>query len=491
MSSTTAARLRPGMRLGLQPGLRPRRPAFDLRTLWGDALVFLISAASFLDITLIGKLPYSEIFTLVLLPALLATKAKVIFRKEYRTFYILMGLWLLNQVITDVYREMPLDNRVKGVARVVFFAIDLMVLSSMVGTNLRRIRLFFLGMAISGFAAFFLSKADKGDVAVAWKMGLGDSAAFFLLLIVSYHYSRKGKNSLSVLSLLGVAAVYLHYGARSGELKCVAAAVLLLLPPFSPAKHGSAMRSLGRLAKVALLLAAAVSAAWLSQQTIHWMVHSGYYSQSEINKFENQSQGKMGVIFGGRPEVPVAIRAIMDSPILGHGSYASDIKYTIMMQDYQYEWGYNSSDATPDPDEPEGIPTHSHLTGAWVEAGFMGGVFWFYVLGLICRSLFQLTEVRHPLAPLYLLFFIGFFWDILFSPFGNTRRITEAFAIVLMVNLVRKPPVPRWKTGWPVRWGQPVLRQQPLWRRPLTPGMRPSSGAGRGLRPRLPRVDQR
>ena len=483
MSSTTAARLRPGMQPGLRPGLRPRRPAFDMRTLWGDALVFLISAVGFLDITLIGQLPYSEILTLALLPALLATQAKTIFRKEYRTIYILMGLWLLNQVITDVYRDMPLDNRAKGIARVVFFAVDVMVLSSLVGTNLRRIRLFFLGMAVS-YSGSWLLHPLKGGIAVAWKMGLGNAFAIVFLLIGCYHYSQKRKSSVSVVILLALAASYLHFGARSGAFIYGAAAVLLL-PPFSPRKQGSAKPPLGRLAKVALLLVAGAAVAWISQEAVYWMVHSGLYSQTETNKFEGQAQGKMGVIFGGRPEGPVAIRAIMDSPILGHGSYASDMKYTIMLQDYQYEWGYDPSDVTPDPDEPEGIPTHSHLTGAWVEAGVLGGVFWFYMLGLVCQSVFRLTEIRHPLAPLYLLSFIGFFWDILFSPFGNLRRVTEAFIIVLMVNLVRKPPI-KIRTGWRVRQG-PIPRARHLWRSLGRPApIAPAAGLRRPLSERPP-----
>ena len=305
-------------------------------------------------------------------------------------------------------------------------------------------------------------------------------------MLIGSHYYAKGRTNVCIALLLVLAALHLRFGVRSGVLICIAA-IMPLLPMFAPPKPGQASPRLGRPAKLAILAVMALFVAWFSQQAIHWAVQAGLYSQGETYKFETQSSGKLGVIFGGRPEGPVAVRAIMDSPILGHGSYASDPKYAVMLQDYQYQWGYTDTDAVPDPDEPEGIPTHSHLTMAWVEGGVLASFFWFYMLALICRSVFRLTEIRHPLAPLYALSFIGLFWDILFSPFGNARRISEAVTIILMVSLMKKR-VPERRAGWRVRRGQPIPQQQTLWRRPLQPAIRrPIRGTGRPFRPPLPR----
>ena len=54
------------------------------------------------------------------------------------------------------------------------------------------------------------------------------------------------------------------------------------------------------------------------------------------------------------------------------------------------------SDTPEDVEEPV-IPTHSHLTMAWVESGILGGVFWIYVLGLTfrCDHEGQLHPSRH------------------------------------------------------------------------------------------------
>lgn len=68
MPSTVA--VRPG------PGLPLRRPDHNLGALPVDVLVFLLAVFGAFDVTLIGQLPYSEILMILLLPAVLATRAK-------------------------------------------------------------------------------------------------------------------------------------------------------------------------------------------------------------------------------------------------------------------------------------------------------------------------------------------------------------------------------------------------------------------------------
>ncbi|CAN0598211.1 unnamed protein product, partial [Laminaria digitata] len=122
-------------------------------------------------------------------------------------------------------------------------------------------------------------------------------------------------------------------------------------------------------------------------------------------------------------------QAVADSPFIGHGSWAKNPKYAqriLELEKFGYEVNYIAA-------ENQLIPTHSHIMGAWVEAGFLGMVFWFWVLMLVFRVLSNLYMVREPLAPM--ITFVGFLmlWDILFSPFGAARRVTVPFNIVLMM----------------------------------------------------------
>jgi len=82
------------------------------------------------------------------------------------------------------------------------------------------------------------------------------------------------------------------------------------------------------------------------------------------------------------------------------------------------------------------IPAHSHLMGAWVQAGILGAVFWAYVFWLALKSVFRLAMLRPGTAPVYMWILVGFIWDVLFSPFGATQRTLAALAIVLTMDLL-------------------------------------------------------
>ncbi len=124
------------------------------------------------------------------------------------------------------------------------------------------------------------------------------------------------------------------------------------------------------------------------------------------------------------------------APILGHGSFPYGQKYVQLKQDIQYEHGYTDSDEPIEEEYPV-IPTHSHLTMAWVEGGILGGICWIYIFALTVRSIFHLSSLRPNLAPLYCYFLVGFLWDILYSPFGSVNRIWGAYFILLSYFILK------------------------------------------------------
>jgi hypothetical protein len=219
----------------------------------------------------------------------------------------------------------------------------------------------------------------------------------------------------------------------------LAAAVLTIpifdrhgLPPgFRPSNTAKILRPI-------LLLALVGGAAFLASETIKFAAKQGFFDEDVAEKFQGQSQGKLGVLFGGRPETLVAIQAIRDSPIIGHGSFAADQHYLDLKADLMYENGYSDSDQSDDA-YGNAIPTHSHLTMAWVESGILGGILWIYILVLVIRAILRITAIRPPLAPLYCYLLVNFVWDILYSPFGSINRLWGAYLILLSFHLLRIP----------------------------------------------------
>ena len=94
-------------------------------------------------------LPYAEIIFLLLFPFLVLKRGRQIFVREYRTAYLLLGLWALSQTLTDIFVDAAPANRIKGLARVAFFALDLACVSAVIGTSLRRTKIFAIGLILS------------------------------------------------------------------------------------------------------------------------------------------------------------------------------------------------------------------------------------------------------------------------------------------------------------------------------------------------------
>lgn len=205
-----------------------------------------------------------------------------------------------------------------------------------------------------------------------------------------------------------------------------------ILPP-----PGTAMRFV---VLIVIVLGTGVAAKLLITE----LAASGILGEEARQKNEIQQNSTLGILLGGRPEILVSSVAVFDSPILGHGSYAKDLKYMEMYHDMRIEAGdiENESALLSGQDKADlgSIPAHSHIMQTWVFAGVLGAVFWGYVLSLVMRGIIRGTILQEPLLPIYCYLSISFLWDILFSPFASFRRILEAFVLVLTCDLLSTTP---------------------------------------------------
>jgi hypothetical protein len=399
----------------------PSREAF-----YTDLGLFILGASGLYSVNIIGALPGCEVILLPMLPVLLVAQGRRAFNRRHLWFLVLVTGWLLGTLIGDSYNNIALFNRAKGTARVVFFALDFMALAILINNKTRRYVVFALSFAaVMLIGSFQFSR----DFLLQWKFGVSEGSAVLAMLVSSYYYKKQRYWICFVISLLW-AALNLYYGFRS-QLAIHFVAAVLILPLFGQTRTGRRSASPGQdKLKVFIMLFLACFAAYGANVSIKYAAKSGLFDESTQAKFEGQESGDYGVLVGGRPETLVAIQAIRDSPIFGHGSFPYGLKYVQMKQDIQYEHGYSDSD-TPEEVEYPVIPTHSHLTLAWVEGGILGGICWIYILVLTLRAVLRLSSLRPHLAPLYSYLLVSFLWDILYSPFGSVNRIWAAFYILL------------------------------------------------------------
>ena len=164
-----------------------------------------------------------------------------------------------------------------------------------------------------------------------------------------------------------------------------------------------------------------------------YAAREGLLGPSAQFKYAAQADSEYGVFLGGRAEIIVSIRAIAESPIIGHGSWAKSDEYFSMLQALS---GLSVQQRAQLQAMSVGsglIPTHSHLFSAWVEAGILGGIFWLFVLWLTVRVLMHLSQMSEVLAPLIAYVAFNLLWDVVFSPFGAERRLVMPYFIIVVM----------------------------------------------------------
>lgn len=418
------------------PNLRKSVTRQSAASIGADALSFLIALASPFSVRFVGSLPVAEIILIPLVPVLWVLRKRQPAPPMLKTIFLLMGFWLCSQILTDIYRETPAVDWMRGDAEIAFFAMDLAGLFVLLaGSDRRKVR-FFIGLAIGDLLVVRL-EPTRSSLEDPWKFGYSSGTILLVVLISCFFYSRRKYMVVGSL-FVGIIGVNLIKNYRSPILILLIAMVLVL--PIIPEQIGR-LRLLPRagIKRVAVLAGMALGAGWSASALVHLATSARLVSEEAQAKNEEQFQAGR-ILLGGRPEILVSSRAVMESPILGHGSWAKDYKYEEMLSDILVEQGMQANLRDMEATSGGQIPGHSHLMNAWLWAGFLGAVFWAYIFWLVIKGIVRVSILRPSMAPLYAFLLVEYFWAILFSPLANTMRMYESMVIVIMLDLFDSAP---------------------------------------------------
>jgi hypothetical protein len=408
----------------------------SLISILGNIFALLLGLTSSFTVRFVGDLPVAEVLVgAVVIPLMIVYRRRIL-RTDATPVFALMGLWLVGQILSDIYRGTPRGDWLRGDAAICFFALDLALVIMLMGGNQLRQVLFFGGFAVGSLLAFRLQPSQLA-LEAPWKFGLSGGANLVAVLISALLFNRR-RYLLALLFMVGISAVNLAQDYRSPVLFLLLTVSLSI--PVIPEQIGPwrVLPPPGTRMRLVVLASMAIITSLAAGSMVQFLSSRGYLGDEAQQKNEMESHVKGGILLGGRPEIQVSSRAVLDSPILGHGSWAKDFQYVDMLNDIEFE---NGMDVDPDVDymeEDSGglIPTHSHLMGAWVWAGVLGAVFWAYMLWLMLKATVQLAVIRPFYGPLFMFLVTSMVWDIIFSPFGTTRRITESVLIVIALDLI-------------------------------------------------------
>jgi len=393
--------------------------------------IMAIPSLMFLELSIGGRLFAPELILLFLLPGLLLKRGRFLLAKLPKTLLVLGFLWLASQILTDVFRSTPFVDWSRGWAKISLFLLDFSALYLLIRGSRSRMLLFLVGIAAGQVLAYFFAPSAYA-LTYPWKFGYGPPVTLVIVILVNVGAIRRHL-LLQVALLLSIGVVNLALGSRGVFLICALAAAYVLTSGWYsfqvPAGRPRRRKRLW-LAVTALLVVGYSAGAGYAYAAQH-----GWLGQASATKYATQSAGKYGVFVGGRVDVLVSGQAILDSPVLGHGSWAKDWKYQNLLSARLAQLGYPDQ-ATPS--EAQGlIPSHSYLLGAWTESGVLGALFWGWVLVMTVRAMKQTYGLSEPLTPMIAFVTLTLLWSILFSPFGAQERLYAAFFIVVVLSFAR------------------------------------------------------
>ncbi|MBF0282128.1 MAG: hypothetical protein HQM07_06135 [Zetaproteobacteria bacterium] len=397
---------------------------------------FTIAILWFVKFKFIGELFVSELILFLVFLFMFKSYGKRLYSGIPKRIIIFGLLWLLAQIVTDVIRTTPFENMLRGWAAITFFLIDFAALYLLLGNNKDRLLFFIYGIAIGGVFRCFVAPSEYFSFE-PWKFGFGFPVTLLTLLILTWAIRKRLFVPIVaevVLFTLAVTSIYLNARSLGGALIITALLSFvgrhqifydLFLKRFNPSR-------LIAVSMVSLLLVFSVLVAyqWIGEAELLPDKSQAKYEMTKSSPF-----GLLGVILSGRIEILASIPAVIDSPVIGHGSWAEDQKYRQLLI---------GASSTLGVDRPEGelqyliqksdfIPAHSHLMQAWVWAGLLGAIFWVMVLILILKVLFQTLRNYDVLSLIVVFVCVKAGWDVLFSPFGSEMRIKWGWELVLII----------------------------------------------------------
>jgi hypothetical protein len=157
-------------------------------------------------------------------------------------------------------------------------------------------------------------------------------------------------------------------------------------------------------------------------------------------KMELQASNPYGILAAGRPDTVAALYGIWKSPLIGFGStnvdrdvYAFYVELTT--SSYMFRNDYSSQvDLAWKRVWELGTPSHSHIFGAWVDAGIFAAFGWFVAVFVSGYVLARALIWRNPIMPLVVLVALTTLWDVFFSP--GPQRMEMAVNLVLLTSAI-------------------------------------------------------
>lgn len=420
-----------------KPRFLPADSVTGLEGTFGDVAAFLIPALLGVEINIGGELYGGDFFIFAIFVALLFRKnAFAPLRDRLPKLFLLFGsVWLVGQIITDLIVHTEFHDAARGWAIIAITLLNFSVLYLLLQRNFQRIVIYGWGLVVGSILTYFFHPIVWASQ-YPWEFGFGFPVTLAIILLTT------GETYASLLLPLAMSAINLLLAFRSLGAICFVLTTYLFLRMrwLKAGPYVSNTSRIKRLVGAAVLIGIGT---WGVSKTYEAVAKAGWLGKAAEFKYEFQSEGRFGLILGGRSEILLGAIAIYESPWLGHGSWAKDPNYVAAYQIAMLMLGYDpasfqrgSGTGIGGEENDYLIVAHSHLLGAWVQAGILGTILWFWLLMISVRCLLRTYILPGRWVVIASFCSLWLMWNIFFEPYGGDKRfLTLYYVVVIMVAL--------------------------------------------------------
>ncbi len=380
---------------------------------WPSVLVFLLGALAPIPIELVGVMYAGEL--LLLIVAAWAVAVNLQNPRFWDRALLLplasVGVTFLGYILSDLINNSGLDNLMRGWARIVFLATDILAMYFLCRKKPSNLLIFCLGIAAGAAVA---AETQSGlDRSSRYKLAIAVSITIAVLCCGALIRGRIQYLFIS-LALAAVGVMHIGMDFRSLGAICLLTGAIV----FSKTLERSRVRGL-----YAVLLVGAVAAG------AGILSYSYYFTQDSYSQRRRESDNWR--LASGT----AALDAIRKAPLLGSGSWATSSQILAV---FDASFADNAGRRLSGRAGME-LAGHSQVLQAWYEAGILGLAFFLYFADTLLRALW-ISVFRAPLdmlMPLTILSCLLSVYDLGFSPFAGTHRIQIAISVVA-AEMVRR-----------------------------------------------------
>lgn len=379
------------------------------------------------SVNIIGQLRVTEIILLLIGVLYIRDISRSVSRNEI--FFAAMFVFTaLCYVFFDLINQGITASTLKRAGSYILLGAVFLVITWLIAKDKRRMFAALLGFCLSFFIvyAFSITIPNNNFHDVPWLVGMG-KAVMLITFVAMVCLPRL--RYLFVVLIIALIITHITIGSRHLFLLTSAALFLFIFSEIFGSKMPQKFhfRQLGVLACLSLGIVSLVCVTYFSLTAINVM------PEKVVERMERQINGRQGFIVTARPDVAAAIIGIAKKPLTGYGSgtvdrdifhnyarFSSASIDSLFWENFRNKGKWTSS------------PSHSHLFGAWVDAGFLASIAWIIVVIFTSKTLIQTSFYRNPLTPLTVFASLTMLWDVIFSPGPNRIEVGLILALLFM-----------------------------------------------------------